>query len=695
MKRKLLALMPSMIVFIVSLAVYIFTLSPTISAGDSTEIANAALILGVPHQPSYPFSVILGNLFSRLPIGDNPVWRVNLLSAVLGAMAAMIMSLILTEERFTGGHAGLTTRFLAGAGSLFLSFSATFWQYATRAEVFALNNFFAVCLIWLSLKAAKKEDRRWQYLLAFVAALAFSHHQTIITIFPALAVLIIAEKPEIIKNGRNSLPSLVFWGLLGLFPYFLSLLLLARRDPPLNWGAIADLKGALGALFRVDYGSFSPYLTGFVPELRPVALDQIRFYGESLMADFTILGVFLGGLGIFGAWRVIKGGRKIFHFLTIGLVAGMAFLVYANFPFGDNFQAATAKRFQILPDIFFAGFIGLGIMTVWQKFLDLKLDWRRPVNFLTALLVFGGLMALPVAPFLANFAKADGREYNLVLKYGRDFYLPTEENAILLLSGDISNFVARFIQTTEIKNDKRIVFTPGQFHLHWFIPQLLARYPDLVIPPPRSGNRWTATSQVIEANIDHRPIYISPELAAYDPEVEKKYVLWPSNLLFKVRRKGEEAKLEDYREESNRIWQSLDLPLFARVRKNRPLMEEAIIGYYGRYFYNLGYMYESVKLYEDAIREYKRALEIEPALADSAKNLGIIFGYKIKPPDYRQAIAYLERYLVILPTKEEEAEAARVLIRDFYFRLSQEEASRVVSEEEKKENDDVLRENEK
>lgn len=651
-----------------SFGIYFLTLSPTISAGDSTEMVNAALVLGIPHQPSYPLNTILGHLFSLLPFGPNPVWRVNLMVAVFESLTILLIYyIILRLYLLFGAKLGAGTRFLALSASLFLAFSATFWQYGTRAEVFALNNFLVSLTILTTLIFLERKKMRWLCLTAFFSGLALTHHQTAILVGPPLLFLIWSSRREVLGR-RDFWLGGFFFGFLGSLLYYFILTWLAKGDPPLNWGNPVDLTGVLRALRRADYGTFQAFLPGFreIPLVTPV--DQVVFYLKSLISDFTLVGLILaaiGGLYTFGS------SKKIFWFLSLGFGAGVFFLAYANFPIGDSFHQATAKRFQLLPDLFLSLFIAFGCLALWQKFLDLKLDFREKINLFCGMVVFLVLTLVFVIPLVANFSKANNKNNFMTMRYALDLYLPTEPNAIIMLSGDPSVFAANFVKTV-FSSDQRIVFSPGQFHLPWFIPQLKSRYPDLIIPPPESGKQFTTTTQVIKANLDRRPIYISPELALYDPEVEKEFVLWPQNLLLKVRQKRGEEKLEAYREESQRLWESLDLSLFSWVRKNKPLMEDLIVGYYARHFHNLGYMFESVKLYEDAIREYKRAVEIDPYMADSLKALGVVYGTKLEPRDYRKGIDYLGKFISVADrSREEEIEAARYTI----YKILEEEAA--------------------
>src|SRR5918911_702298 len=77
-------------IFAAALLLYARTLAPSVLPGDYAEFQMCAAILGVPHPTGYPLYVLLGKLFTLLPVGD-VAYRVNLSSAVYMAGAAGVL----------------------------------------------------------------------------------------------------------------------------------------------------------------------------------------------------------------------------------------------------------------------------------------------------------------------------------------------------------------------------------------------------------------------------------------------------------------------------------------------------------------------------------------------------------------------------------------------------------------------------
>ncbi|MBN1383999.1 MAG: DUF2723 domain-containing protein, partial [Elusimicrobia bacterium] len=97
------------ITFLLSFAVYLATLCPTVYVGDSGEFATAAYTLGITHPPGYPLYVILGKIFTIIIPFGNIAYRVNLMSAFFGALTCALVYLIVrnfTPNRAEGSGSG-------------------------------------------------------------------------------------------------------------------------------------------------------------------------------------------------------------------------------------------------------------------------------------------------------------------------------------------------------------------------------------------------------------------------------------------------------------------------------------------------------------------------------------------------------------------------------------------------------------
>src|SRR6266550_2732803 len=67
-------------VSLVALVLYLLTLAPSTAMWDTSEYIAAAYTLGLPHPPGNPLFVIIGRVFTIIPIfGPNVATRINVL----------------------------------------------------------------------------------------------------------------------------------------------------------------------------------------------------------------------------------------------------------------------------------------------------------------------------------------------------------------------------------------------------------------------------------------------------------------------------------------------------------------------------------------------------------------------------------------------------------------------------------------
>src|SRR5215213_9981371 len=160
------------------LALYMVTLLPGIGSGDTAEFQRVAPTLGVAHPTGYPLYAMLGWLWSRLPLGGTPAWRMNLFSATTAALAVGTLFLV---ARALG-----QARVIAAAAALTLAVSSTFWSQATIAEVYSLAAGIQALLI---LALLRWRQGRWPLWVAgLMLGLGLAHHRTIILMIPGALV---------------------------------------------------------------------------------------------------------------------------------------------------------------------------------------------------------------------------------------------------------------------------------------------------------------------------------------------------------------------------------------------------------------------------------------------------------------------------------------------------------------------------
>jgi len=162
----------------VCLAVYVATMRPGVSFGDSAEFQRVPFEVGILHPTGFPVYVLLGKLFSLIPIGSI-AWRANFLSAVAASGAAAVAALSM-------GRFGVRPIVAAAAAALTL----IVWTEATTAEVSAVHLLFVSLLIHRALLWRDGRRPRDLYVGALLLGLAAVNHPTAIALAPLFIVYV-------------------------------------------------------------------------------------------------------------------------------------------------------------------------------------------------------------------------------------------------------------------------------------------------------------------------------------------------------------------------------------------------------------------------------------------------------------------------------------------------------------------------
>ncbi len=194
------------ITFLVSFLVYLFTLAPTVSFWDCGEFIATAYTLGVPHPPGSPLFLIIGRIFSILPISPDIAYRVNIISPLVSAVAVVLLYLIIVKvvAHWRGGIRTSSDAMVAfgGAlvGALVFAFSDSHWFNAVEAEVYSVSTFFTAIVVWLILhwseRAENPGNERYILIIAYMIGLAIGVHLLNLLAIPFIALIIYFRKQE-------------------------------------------------------------------------------------------------------------------------------------------------------------------------------------------------------------------------------------------------------------------------------------------------------------------------------------------------------------------------------------------------------------------------------------------------------------------------------------------------------------------
>ena len=175
-----------------SFGLYAATAVPGPFDGDSGEFQYMPRLLGLPHPTGYPLYLLLGWLWSWLPLGTM-AFRLNLFSAFWAMSTLLFLFLI-----------GRTLAFhpvAALSGAITLGLVAPFWQYAGLAAVYTLHTALlaAALLLWLhwsiGLRNAVTNTNQRFCMAAFCTGLSLTNHPTAAFLVPATLLFLLAHWP--------------------------------------------------------------------------------------------------------------------------------------------------------------------------------------------------------------------------------------------------------------------------------------------------------------------------------------------------------------------------------------------------------------------------------------------------------------------------------------------------------------------
>ncbi len=223
-RRRLAAVLVPAGVGLLAFAVYLCTLLPSVGWGDIARFQYVARVWGIPHRFGYPLYIALSRLFGYLPVGDL-AYRVNLMSAVFAALAAVMVCFIVMRP---GGTTGSRPR----RRGCPLPFRGRFGARRSLPRSIRLNAFLigAVLLVLLAWQQTRKIGLL--YLGIGLYALSFGNHMTVVTLAPAVLYLILVTDYRVLLDLKN-VAIMAGLMLLGALQY-LYVILRAQQQPLLN-----------------------------------------------------------------------------------------------------------------------------------------------------------------------------------------------------------------------------------------------------------------------------------------------------------------------------------------------------------------------------------------------------------------------------------------------------------------------------
>jgi hypothetical protein len=477
-------------VFWLALALYLATLAPGVVGGDSGEHQLAAPLLGIPHTTGYPLYILTGKLWTMLiPVGTM-AWRMNLFSAVGGALAAALTALVIARlARQPGGPVSSGGWPGAIIGGLALACGLTLWQWSVIAGVRSFNIFFFALLtleaiIWAEQlrrgdTRAAERTLRW---LALPVGLSLAHHRTTVFYLPSLVGWIAWHNPRLLLQPKR----LLTLALLSLLPLLFYAFIYFRgvNQPPYTHEIIRDWPSFW---FLVGSGDSQGLFFSIDPAYLPA---RLAFIWADVLAQLSWPGVILAVVG--AGWLARRQTAHFIFQLTLVLL-----LLWFTLDF-EVVNLNEAPTWYLMPAYFiFALWLGVGVNGV----------------------VAGALRLFPTSPGPLTIALKTGLTVTMGLLLAVTLAWPNWQVQAVAATAPLDDWrqllrgvqAERFVQSSLplVEPDSIIwgdweQYTPVRYY------QLInGQRPDVTIRLPL--DRWP--EKVAAAHAAGQPVYLAPKPA--------------------------------------------------------------------------------------------------------------------------------------------------------------------------------------
>lgn len=487
------ALIPIMVLYSLTLGT-----SP-IPFADSLELITAGKIASLAHPPGYGLHTLILHGLLGLIEGKKVAWVSNVYSAGLQIMTLGVIGLIIGKLSDSWGVVDKRKRLSIVLTIWIIGLGRYFWFSASLLEVFSLNNFLIVCLIYLGMKIVENGKGKFtNYLWGLIAGLALGHQQISILIsLPLLVGLCVwLFKRKLQKSAGQLIIGLIV-GLLfsAVITFYFGV---SGSEKWVSWRMVPDWQGVWSIMTRADYtgmlveqrGESHAYLKRF--DLGE-SWQGILKYGKLLIDNYGLVGILLITWTGYAVWREKRKrwGKALLGLLIVNGLGMAVYLPIVNYQdIGYKIEAILVERIYSQGYILAGLLIGIGIIKL------LKILGRKEAKLFVILMLLGIFNQGLGNYEYANVSRL--KEPWVEIKNGLN-KLP--ERSVLFCFGDWSCFGTIYAQAVEnVRKDVLIVPVTPQIRLKNLKDiNLVVNYPD---------NPWRMSEWFGWARRENRPIAV-------------------------------------------------------------------------------------------------------------------------------------------------------------------------------------------
>lgn len=498
---------------------YLITLAPTTSMWDTSEYIAAAYVLGLPHPPGNPFFVLIGRVFSILPIAPTVAMRINVLAALSSAVSAGFWFLV-TERVLVQWMPRRWQRIIGGSLAVLIGATAfTVWnQSVVNEKVYTVSLVGLAVICWLTVRWCDDPEGRTAdrllVLIAYLCGLGYTNHMAGMLAVPAVGVAVILRRPQTLLRWKLLLACAVALGF-GLTP-FATQPIRAAHFPAINEGEPTACTTELKMDCTFSQLTYDRFMYNFnrgqygKPELgerqapftAQIGMYWLYFKWQWLRDAYNEHPGAQNGLAVFyfilimlGGWMHFQKDRRSFWFfgpLVFTMTLGLIF--YLNFKYGhsqapelgDSVPREVRDRdyFYLWSFSALSVWAALGLFYIWETVATLfgadevKLGRDTVVEpRKRSFALASPVLALALIPLFGNWTDASRAGQTDTTDFARDLLNSVEPYGILITVGDNDTFPLWYAQEVEGIRKDVIVANTSLLNTDWYVRQLIRRPP--------------------------------------------------------------------------------------------------------------------------------------------------------------------------------------------------------------------------
>jgi hypothetical protein len=500
---------------LVILVLYLLTMAPSTAMWDTSEYIAAAYTFGLPHPPGNPFFVIVGRVFSLLPIASNVAARINVLAAISSAASAAMWFLVTDLVVRTWMPAKWLRLAVATTAALIGATAFTVWnQSVVNEKVYTVSLAGMAIVSWLAVRWSADPDHpkadRMLVMIAYLCGLGYANHMAGMLPAPAVALAVLVRRPTTITRWRLLL-TCVAAIIVGLSP-FATQPIRSAHFPAMNEGEPTACRRELAVSCTFSKQTYDLFMYNFDRGQygKPELSNRQASFGEQLAMWWlyfrwqwlrdpqqtmpflqSLLAAVFFVLAITGGWAHFKRDRQTFwYFGALMFTTTLLLIYYLNFKLGASQDPGSPNEHEVRDrDYFFLWsfsawgvWAGIGLAYVWETLAaalgtrDRKegrdviteptiSSWRRT----------SPALLLAVVPVFSNWSSASRAHHTTTRNVAADLLNSVEPYGVLVTVGDNDTFPLWYAQEVEGIRRDVVVANTSLLNTDWYARQLIRR----------------------------------------------------------------------------------------------------------------------------------------------------------------------------------------------------------------------------